>query len=122
MRNCSSSFPQYFQYISNSKSPVTYIFVKCGSSNYFFLKSANLICRSTDISKYSIESLGFRDNKSTVFVILCAHLQCQMWFVQSRLAMAWRSEYEPQLRKTCLLTRVPNEDCVCPTNKTKTIL
>ena len=29
------SFPQYFQYISNFKSPITYIFVKCGCSNYF---------------------------------------------------------------------------------------
>ena len=25
-----SSFPQYFQYISNYKSPLIYIFVKCG--------------------------------------------------------------------------------------------
>ena len=33
-RNC-SSFPQYFQYISNFKSPVTHIFVKRGCSNYF---------------------------------------------------------------------------------------
>ena len=40
-----SSFPQYFQYISNSKSPIIYIFVKYGCSNYFFLKSANLIRR-----------------------------------------------------------------------------
>ena len=38
-----SSFPQYFQYISNFKSPVTYIFVKCGCSNNFFLNSANLM-------------------------------------------------------------------------------
>ena len=39
------SFPQYFQYISNFKSPITHIhvFVKCGCSNYFFLKSENLI-------------------------------------------------------------------------------
>ena len=31
-----SSFPQYFKYISNFKSPITCIFVKCGCSNYFF--------------------------------------------------------------------------------------
>ena len=59
-----SSFPQYFQYISNRKSPVTHIFVKCGCSNYFFLNSANLICRGTDISKYFRESHGIRDNES----------------------------------------------------------
>ena len=46
-----SSFPQYIQYISSFKSPITCIF-KCGCSNCFFLNSANLICRGTDISKY----------------------------------------------------------------------
>ena len=30
----------------------------------FFLNSANLICRGTDISKYFRESLGIRDNVS----------------------------------------------------------
>ena len=30
-----SSFPQYFQYISNFKSRITYTFVKCGCSIYF---------------------------------------------------------------------------------------
>ena len=30
-----SSFPQYFQYISNFKNPITYTFVKCGCSIYF---------------------------------------------------------------------------------------
>ena len=30
LRSNFSSFPQYFQYISNFKSPVTYQFVKCG--------------------------------------------------------------------------------------------
>ena len=64
LRSNFSSFPQYFQYISNFKSPITHIFVKCGCSNYFFLNSANLICRDTDISKYFRESLGIRDNES----------------------------------------------------------
>ena len=63
-----SSFPQYFQYISNFKSPITYKFVKCGCSNYVFLKSANLICRSTDISKFFRESLGIRDNESRLYI------------------------------------------------------
>ena len=70
LRSNFSSFPQYFQYISNFNSPITYIFVKCGCSNYFFLNSANLICRSTDISKYFRKSLGIRDNESTVFQII----------------------------------------------------
>ena len=62
-----SSFPQYFQYFSIFKGPITYIFVKCGSSNYFFLNSGNLICRSTGISKYFRESLGIRDNESRLY-------------------------------------------------------
>ena len=36
----------------------------------FFLKSANLICRDTDISKYFRESFGLRDNESTVLLNL----------------------------------------------------
>ena len=32
----------------------------------FFLSSANLICQSTDISKYCRESFGIRHNQSTV--------------------------------------------------------
>ena len=36
----------------------------------FFLSSANLICQGTDISKYFRESLGFRDNKSWLYVFL----------------------------------------------------
>ena len=34
---------------------------------YFFLNSANLMCRGTDISKYLIESLGIRDNESRLY-------------------------------------------------------
>ena len=60
-------FSQYFQYISNFMSPITYKFVKCSYTNYFFLNSANLICRSTDISKYFRESLGIRDNESRLY-------------------------------------------------------
>ena len=62
-----SSFPQYFRYISNLKSPITIKFVKCGCSNYFFLNSKNLICRGTDISKCFRGSLGIRDNKSRLY-------------------------------------------------------
>ena len=35
-----------------------------------FLSSANLICRSTNISKCFIESLGFRDNESRLYIYI----------------------------------------------------
>ena len=73
LRSNFSSFPQYFRYISNVKSPITYIFVKCGCSNYFFLSSENLICRGTDISKCFRESLGIRDNESRLYIYLLKH-------------------------------------------------
>ena len=44
------------------------MFVECGKSNEFFLNSANLICRSTDISNYFRESLGIRDNESRLYL------------------------------------------------------
>ena len=34
----------------------------------FFLNSANLICRDTDISKYFREFLGLRDNESRLYM------------------------------------------------------
>ena len=34
----------------------------------FFLNSANLICRTADISKYFRESLGIRDNESRLYI------------------------------------------------------
>ena len=70
LRSNFSTFPQYFRYISKFKRTVTYKFAKCGCSNYFFLNSANLICRGTDISKYFRESLGIRDNESRWFGVL----------------------------------------------------
>ena len=50
--------------IANVKSQITYIFVKCGCLNYFFLNSENLICRRTNTSKCFRESLGIRDDES----------------------------------------------------------
>ena len=61
------SFPQYFHYISNFRSQISYSSVECECSIYFFLNSANLICRGTDISKYLRESLGLRDNESRLY-------------------------------------------------------
>ena len=65
LRGIFSSFPQYFQCISNFRSQITYAFVKCGCSIYFSPNSANLICQGTDILKYFRESLGIRE--STVY-------------------------------------------------------
>ena len=70
LRSNFSSFPQYLQYISTFKSPITHIFVKCGCLNYFFLNSANLICRGTDISNYFRESLGIRNKESRLYYYL----------------------------------------------------
>ena len=64
-------------YMSNFKSEITYSFVKCGCSIYFFFSSANLISRGTDISKYFREYLWLRDNESRHFrlfnVSCCFH-------------------------------------------------
>ena len=40
-----------------------------------FRKSTNLICRGKDISKYSKEFLGLRDNESRLYLVLksCAN-------------------------------------------------
>ena len=47
-------------------SKITYLFVKCGSSIYFFLNFADLICRGSDISKYLREYLELQTNESMV--------------------------------------------------------
>ena len=60
--------------ISNFKSPITYIFVKCGCLNYFFLNSENLICRGTDISKcFRVSELGIRDNENRLYMFRHFH-------------------------------------------------
>ena len=63
LRSNFPSSPQHVQYISNFKSPITYL-LNVINRIIFFLNSANLICRGTDISKYFRESLGIRDNES----------------------------------------------------------
>ena len=69
LRSNFSSFPQYFQYISNLGVKLRIHSVKGGCSiNCFFLSSVNLICRTTDISKCFIESLGVRDNESRLYI------------------------------------------------------
>ena len=81
LRSNFSSFAQYFHYISNFKSPITYKFVECGFSNYFFLNSANPICRDMDILKYFRESLGIRDKESRLYI--------HIWPVVGTPAFPW---------------------------------
>ena len=89
LRSNFSSFPQYFQYISNLKSPFTYIFVKCGFTNYFFLNSANLICRSTDISKYFRESHGIGDSESRLYLdTAMPYHTCHKWYM--KIEVQWK--------------------------------
>ena len=61
-------FHIFFQYISNFRRQITYPFVKCGFSIYFFPNFAILICRGTDISKYFSKSPGLRDNEGRLYI------------------------------------------------------
>ena len=90
-RNCSKGaisplFHNIFN-ISTFRSQITYTFVKCGCSIYFFLNSANLICRGTDISKCFRESLGIRDNESWLYISNCNYVivscHCQFFIPSS---------------------------------------
>ena len=89
-RNCSTEaispfFHNIFNiYISNERSQITCSFVKIGCSLGIFLNSANLICRSTDISKCFRGSLRLRDNESPLYIKYCdrAKLKCIVEMVQ----------------------------------------
>ena len=59
LRSNFSFFPQYFQYISNFKSLIHIYLLNVVNRIIFFLNSANLICRSTDISMYFRNLLEF---------------------------------------------------------------
>ena len=64
-----SSFPQYFQYISNFKSPVTYIFVKCG-------------CKS-DMSRYGylevFQRVPWNSRTRVDCDFVCSDLKSKTW-------------------------------------------
>ena len=60
-------FSTIFSLTSSFRSQMTYSFEMCGCLIYFFLSSANLIYRVTDISKYFRESLGLGDNESKLY-------------------------------------------------------
>ena len=53
--------------------------LKVGCSIGIFLNSANLICRSTDISKGFRRSLPLRDNESRLYIKYLIHLFCLVY-------------------------------------------
>ena len=63
--DCDEIYIHVHIYISNFRSQITYLFVKCGYSICCFPHS--LICRGTDISKCFSESLGIRGNESRLY-------------------------------------------------------
>ena len=74
LRSSFSSFPQYFQNVSNLGVRLHIHSVKGGCSINCFPESANLICRSTDISNCFIESLGVRDNESRLNIYIYIYI------------------------------------------------
>ena len=71
--------------------------MKCGCSIYFFLNSANLICRDTDISKFYSEAIGLRDNECLLSynnkTYLITHLKAREEFPNTTqsLSVCWIS-------------------------------
>ena len=68
LRSNFSSFSTIFSKSLRLGVKLTYSFLTCGCSIYFFLHFANLISRGTDISKYFREFLGLQDNESRLYV------------------------------------------------------
>ena len=86
-----SSFPQYFQYISNLKGPITHIFVKCGYRISFY-SILQIWYVEVRIYRSISESFGIRDNESQLYIdlILCVTILCRFtnltlshWFFAS---------------------------------------
>ena len=72
-RNCSLGaisplFHNIFNISLTWESNKRFILLKVVVRLIVFLSSANLICRSTDISRCFIEYLGFRDNESRLYI------------------------------------------------------
>ena len=72
-RNCSLGavaplFHNIFNISLTQESNYIFILLEVVVRFIVFLSSANLICRSTDIAKCFIESLGFRDNESRLYL------------------------------------------------------
>ena len=68
LRSNFSSFPQYFQYISTFRVKLhIHLLNVVVRYMFFFLTSATLICRGTDIFKCFRESLGIRENETRLY-------------------------------------------------------
>ena len=57
----------FYIYISNFRSQITYLLLNVVVQFIVILTLSTLICRDTDISKCSSESLGIRDNESQMY-------------------------------------------------------
>ena len=71
--------------ISNFRSQVSYLFVKCGCSIYCFPNSLNSDCRGTDISKCFSEPLGIRYNESRLYL----QRQRKFYSIESLCLLDW---------------------------------
>ena len=106
LRSNFSSFPQYFQYISNLGVKLRIHSVEGGCSiNCFFLSSVNLICRTTDISKCFIETLGVRDNESRLYFLTLPPRNHKFYFPQKLLKWLQICNI-----LSCLLQEIPKKD------------
>ena len=76
LRSNFSSFPHYFQYISNFKSQITYTFVKWGCSiNFFFPK----FCKS-DMSRYGyLENISESPLEFEITRVDCIFMKLYRW-------------------------------------------
>ena len=92
LRSNFSYFPQYFQYILTSRVQLHINLLNVVNRIIFFLNSANLICRGTDISKYLRESLGIRDNESGLYIVLnwqLAGIKYNITELRSTVKLQW---------------------------------
>ena len=110
----SSLFPQYFSISLTSKESNYIYFAKCGCSNYFFLNSANLICRGTDISKYFKGSLGIRDNESRLYLKHTGKILyqpgCGIWIGQTSMCSTSAVIFLSNNKFTSLVNRKEGND------------
>ena len=77
-------------------------FVKCGCSIYFFLNSANLIHRGTDISNYSESPLD-QDNESRLYLSRYTVFLTRLQVRTAKSRSAYKSTHSVQYSKYTLL-------------------
>ena len=110
------SFPQYYpQYISSFSCKITYSFIKCGSSIYFFLDSTNLIYRGSDISQFFRESLELRDNENRLYQPFWSHLPFHLHprvsemyssMIETGWVQCWKQGIIKNRKQNCKKSRV----------------